>query len=31
LEDNGEVFVGQGAEAEPELFGVIIGHILIFG
>jgi hypothetical protein len=23
----GEVFFGQGAEAEPELFRVVIGHI----
>jgi hypothetical protein len=22
-----KVFIGQGAETEPELFGVVIGHI----
>jgi hypothetical protein len=27
LEDNGEILIGQGAEAEPKLFGVITGHI----
>jgi hypothetical protein len=27
LEDDGEVFFGQGAEAGPELFGIVIGHI----
>jgi hypothetical protein len=27
LEDDGEILFGQGAEAGPELIGVIIGHI----
>jgi hypothetical protein len=27
LEDDGEILIGQSAEAEPKLFGVIIGHI----
>jgi hypothetical protein len=31
LEDDGEILFGKGAEAEPELVGVIIGHVLIFG
>jgi hypothetical protein len=31
LEDDEEVFFGQGAEAEPELFGVVIGYISNFG
>jgi hypothetical protein len=26
LEDNGEVLFGQGTEAGPKLFGIIVGH-----